>query len=350
MKIAIVGMGVAGSYLVNRMSHDHEVDGFERYKRRDYQCVCAWGTSKYELRKYANQCDLNFDEYILHEGKELLVSVGGIELRTELCGLVTFDKHRFVLDLQRGQNVHFGSRINESSWLADYDIVIDATSLRTLLPKILHDNKIMIPCLQYRVRYKDLPFDDFHIELSDDGCGYLWFFPLGGGWANVGAGDINHKHGDALRTFFERHGGKREKVMGRTLRICPPRYCKPIFVGRTVGVGESIGTVFPLLGEGIIPTLQCADIFQQTAPDFNEYRRRVYENFTFYEIAFDLLRPLVKGQIRPLEQIGPSIAVALHMWSNERRYGSRASLIGIKVDPVLFTLNFLLALARVKIP
>ena len=30
MKIAVMGMGVAGSYLVSRLKNDHEVVGFER--------------------------------------------------------------------------------------------------------------------------------------------------------------------------------------------------------------------------------------------------------------------------------------------------------------------------------
>ena len=37
MKIAVMGMGVAGSYLVSRLKNDHEVVGFERMD--DDQCV-----------------------------------------------------------------------------------------------------------------------------------------------------------------------------------------------------------------------------------------------------------------------------------------------------------------------
>ena len=33
MKIAVMGMGVAGSYLVSRLKNDHEVVGFERMMR-----------------------------------------------------------------------------------------------------------------------------------------------------------------------------------------------------------------------------------------------------------------------------------------------------------------------------
>jgi len=33
MKIAIMGMGVAGSYLVSRLKNDHDVVGFERMEK-----------------------------------------------------------------------------------------------------------------------------------------------------------------------------------------------------------------------------------------------------------------------------------------------------------------------------
>jgi len=33
MKIAVMGMGVAGSYLVSRLKNDHEVVGFERMEK-----------------------------------------------------------------------------------------------------------------------------------------------------------------------------------------------------------------------------------------------------------------------------------------------------------------------------
>ena len=45
MKIAVVGMGVAGSYLLSRLKENHEVVGFERMAEKDHDSICAWGTS-----------------------------------------------------------------------------------------------------------------------------------------------------------------------------------------------------------------------------------------------------------------------------------------------------------------
>ena len=44
MKIADVGMGVAGSYLMNELGNDHDnnVKGFERMPVEEHDAVCAW--------------------------------------------------------------------------------------------------------------------------------------------------------------------------------------------------------------------------------------------------------------------------------------------------------------------
>ena len=43
MKIAVVGIGVAGSYLMNRLSDDddNQVVGFERTAKSQHDAVCA---------------------------------------------------------------------------------------------------------------------------------------------------------------------------------------------------------------------------------------------------------------------------------------------------------------------
>ena len=46
MKIAVMGMGVAGSYLVSRLKNDHDVIGFERMDEIKHDSICAWGSIK----------------------------------------------------------------------------------------------------------------------------------------------------------------------------------------------------------------------------------------------------------------------------------------------------------------
>ena len=43
MKIAIMGMGVAGSYLMARLKNsEHEVVGYERMTEQNHDSICAW--------------------------------------------------------------------------------------------------------------------------------------------------------------------------------------------------------------------------------------------------------------------------------------------------------------------
>ncbi len=354
MKIAVVGMGVSGSYLSNQLSGNsssggHQVTSFERYPKKKYQCVCAWGTSKHYISRYAEKCGLNFDEYILHEGGTMLVSMGGTEVEAPLCGLVTFDKHRFLHDMQRGQKIRFGSFIrSEEDLNGRYDLIIDATGLRTLLPRI-QQREVMIPCVQYTVKYQDPPFDDFYVEILEDMSGYLWYFPLGNGRAHVGAGDLNHGHQAILQRFFDRFGGEKEEFGGKPVRICPPRYCQPFRLGKVVGVGESIGTVFPLLGEGIIPTLQCSDLLLSHLDDLDRYCSEVLSQFSFYGTAYNFLEPLLRGEINLLDHPGLSLAVLMHMRANETRYGFRMGLSGLSIEPLSFINQMMRTASKVRI-
>jgi len=337
LKIAVVGMGVSGSYLMNQLSRNHDVTGFDRYPRDRFECVCAWGTSKNFIRGFGKDCDVDFNDYILHEGHSLVTRVGGVEVESRLNGLVSFDKHGFFEAMRQPyeRRIRYGTWIRSEADLKDYDMVIDATGLRVLLPKIA-THELRVPCVQYRMEYEEAPFDDFYIEVLEGMGGYLWYFPLRDGVAHVGAGDFNHRHMEAIDSFCERYGGKRQKVVGRPIRLCPPRYCQPFHSGRVVGVGESIGTVFPLLGEGIIQTLECSELLVDNLNDLDAYRRKVLRKYAFYDTAYKFLLPLFRRKIGLLEQVNLTQAVMTHMWENQARYGVNLQPTRIAVDPSAF--------------
>ena len=78
MKVAIIGIGVAGAYLMNQLSsfHDVKVTGFERMEEKNHDAVCAWATCDNVMSKYAKKCGLDFENYVLHDGKRMTVDVG----------------------------------------------------------------------------------------------------------------------------------------------------------------------------------------------------------------------------------------------------------------------------------
>src|SRR5919108_2703607 len=106
MKIAVVGIGVAGAYLMNRLSDDHDiyVMGFERMSERQHDAVCAWATCENVMSPLVKNCGLDFSEYILHKGRHMSMHLGGhnnnsnsIDIR--LKGMVVYDKIKLIQDM-----------------------------------------------------------------------------------------------------------------------------------------------------------------------------------------------------------------------------------------------------------
>ena len=205
MKIAIIGLGVAGSYLLNTLSDEHDVTGYEMQKEGGFDAICAWGASKNEMTKILSNIDFDFNKYIFFTGKEINLELKG-KLRKVPCkGLVTYDKHGLELDLCRKKNAKYGVRVTPNDFPFDkYDLVIDATSLqRIMLPKI--NEQLLVPCVEYKVEYDKIPFDDFYVRPFDTNSGYLWFFPLQNNIGHIGAGDYHRKHNEALESFMEKY-------------------------------------------------------------------------------------------------------------------------------------------------
>ena len=336
MKIAVVGCGVSGSYLLNRLPPEHEVEGFEMREKDKWWAVCAWGTSAPFISDLVKQAGLDFEDYILFRGKRMIVDPGnGDTFDIKLNGLVTFDKTRLFGDMKKGKNIHWGAHPKDVSELKGFDMVIDATGFhRSLMPKLRHD--AAIPCFEVEVEGK-FPWDDFYIKPYPGLTGYFWFFPLGEGRGHIGAGDFKVQYRGEIEAMVKKYDWKVVRRIGRPVRILPPAYIAPFYTepkcmtcsktirntkllrnankarfGQTagatilnsssgqvatttfadggapssggatrldgrpkplnghgwcgcssprpdgpivVGVGESIGTVYPLLGEGIIPSM-----------------------------------------------------------------------------------------------
>lgn len=315
-------MGVAGSYLTSRLRDFHNVVGFDRLPEDKFDAVCAWGTSKHGISQFAKDCGLNFEDFVLFDGKEMLVDLGdgkdpmGIKLK----GLCTFDKRAFIIAMAKGTETVFGKTIGQNSLNGDFDMVVDATGLlRPLLPKIKQD--IMIPCVQYKVKMPERPYDDFFIKPLSGLSGYFWYFPLENGCAHIGAGDYHKTHNEELNRFIKDNKCEVLKKVGRPVRITPPSQCEPFYEGKVVGVGESIGSVYPLLGEGIIPSLQCADLLIENLEDLPNYRLEVLRKFKIYEHVFRFIKAKIQGNFTLRSQLPGLISMFLHMKSQEKRYG-----------------------------
>ena len=117
MKIAVVGIGVAGAYLMNRLSNvsGNYVVGFERMPESKHDAVCAWATCQTVMSNMTKKCGLNFETYVMHEGKHMHVDFDkerdygndkSIDIR--LKGMVIYDKLKLIQDMIRGTRIEFG--------------------------------------------------------------------------------------------------------------------------------------------------------------------------------------------------------------------------------------------------
>ncbi|MDV3278588.1 MAG: NAD(P)/FAD-dependent oxidoreductase [Nitrososphaerales archaeon] len=326
MKIAVVGTGVAGAYLLNRIPPEHKVEAFEMRSQQNWYTVCAWGTSEPFIRDLVRKAGFNFDDYVLHRGKKMIVDLGDEQLEIKLKGLVTYDKHKLTHDMIEGKNIHWEEHITEQDGHFDgFDMVVDATGLhRSLLPKLKED--ILIPSLEYQVKSKELPYDDFVIRPYPGITGYWWYFPLGDGTAHVGAGDLRGRYRGELDEFVRKYKCEVVRRIGRPVRVTPPKLCEPFFDGKVVGVGESIGTVYPMLGEGIIPSMQCANIFVEHLGDREEYRRVVLDHFAMYAKVYEFIKAKIDGRFSMVKMWPTLLSIFWYMRSNETRYGLETKL------------------------
>lgn len=326
MKIAVVGIGVAGAYLVNRLSKEHDVVGFERMREESHDSICAWGTTKDVMGKLARKCELDFEDYLLHDGLTMRVEAGKNSFSIRLRGLCTYDKLRLIKDMSHGVKIHYGVAPEKEELEQEFDLIIDATGFhRALLPK--PKSELWVPTIQYKVKYDKRPLDDFLIRPFPSMTGYFWYFPLEDGYAHIGAGDKNRKHVEIVDDFLNEHGGKVLKKVGRPIRLSPPALCEPFYDGKVVGVGESIGTVYALLGEGIIPSTICADLFAENIHDLARYRKAVLQTFKIYHTVFNFVKNKINNEFSMMKHLPDLVKIYSYMKKREARFGMEIKMI-----------------------
>lgn len=322
MKIAVCGIGVAGSYLISRLKDKHEVVGFERMPEDRHDSICAWGTCKQRMIELCQKSGVDFNNYVIHNGKNMHIEMNNNEkFDIGLHGLCTYDKIKLIKDFVKGCTIKYGVAPKLEDLEKEFDIIIDCTGFhRSYLPKLEED--FYLPTYEYKVEYeKEPPYDDFLVKPFAKMTGYFWYFPLGGKFAHIGAGDYKKNHIKETDKFLKEHGGVVKKTVGRPIRLATPNLCKPFYKGKVVGVGESIGTVYPLLGEGIIPSMECADIFVKNLGNNEAYEKEVLEHFKIYGKVFNFVRNKMKSQFSLIKQIAELLSIFRYMKKNEDRFG-----------------------------
>ena len=303
---------------------EHDVTGYERMVEEKHDSICAWGTIKSELTEFCKKTGRDFNDFLIHDGKKMHVKMNDdVKFDIGLKGLCTYNKLALIKDFIKDCNVIYGEAPKLEELEKQYDLIVDCTGFhRVYLPKLKED--FFLSTYEYKVEYEDkVPYDDFYIEPFPGMSGYFWYFPLGEKFAHIGAGDYNKQHMKATDAFLKKHGGKVIQTKGRPIRLATPDKCKPYYSGKVVGVGESIGTVYALLGEGIIPSMQCVEIFLKNMNDFNAYEKAIEKHYKVYAKVFNFVHAKIQKNFSFLKALPDFIAIFIYMKKNEDRFGMK---------------------------
>jgi len=274
------------------------------------------------MTELCDRVGIDFSKYVIHEGKAMTVDMTNQpRYQIPLKGLCTYNKLQLIKDLIKDCNVHYGTAPKLEELEKEFDIIVDCTGFhRMFLPKIKDD--FFIGTYEYKIEYPDkVPFDDFYLKPFTGMSGYFWYFPLGDKVAHIGAGDYNKQHVPVTDKFFKKYGGKITKTVGRPIRLATPAHCKPFYSGKVVGVGESIGTVFSLLGEGIIPSMICVNIFVKNLNDWKQYENEVDKYFSIYNRVYDFVSKKIHNEFSLIKSLRSVWKIYRYMKKNEDRFG-----------------------------
>lgn len=274
MKLAIAGAGITGAYLSRVLKREGcEVHLFDRRRRNGCGVKpCAWGTSL-GFVELMGRTGIDAEKYIMRRIDH--VWMDDVKIKAEL---MTFDKPRLLEDLLKDAKIYF-----RPLPVQRYKRVIDATGLsRALLPPIKDD--IILGCRQYLVETRETL--DNRIKLG--GIGYAWCFPLSRNLYHVGCGSLL---GDPQRVlkrlgWLESTPGYEKKVRcscSGKIRLTGPHHSQPFVVeggGNGIwGVGEAIGCVAPLAGDGVVPGMRSVQLLLDSWDKPHQYTEAVLKEF-----------------------------------------------------------------------
>ena len=316
LKIAIAGAGTTGAYAYRLLKQQgRQVDIYGRDCRTACGInPCAWGTSR-DFLAHVKAAGLDPDQYLLQATDH--VWMDNVRIPGDL---MTFDKPALIQDLLNGATIR-----KDPLDVTAYDRVIDATGIsRSYLPPIKED--VLLPCIQRRIE-TSVPLEN-RIKLG--GVGYAWIFPLSRFGYHIGCGSLEGDPKAYLASlgWIENRGkAPSKKVLcacsGR-VRLTGPCASQPFVAGDTSqgvwGVGESIGCVAPLAGDGVVPGMKSVQLLLQNWESPEAYTKSILKEFQWMETERQVIdKLLTKG--------GLGIKDAWVLKKNSRRMGMK---VGVK--------------------
>ncbi len=291
----IAGLGVSGSYLFRRLKNSgFDVSGYDP-KKPGFYVPCGYAVNMKKLVELLRNIGLDANTYMEVDADLVtFASDSGINVKLPSIGFCTIDKNRMesdiVSDLKFERNMaRMPSDRNE--------ILVDATGVSRYYLGPAEGDMLM----RTREYLTDsAPTGDFHFRYFPSGRGYYWEFPLKNGF-HIGAG------GDTIDIVEEALQNVKDpmRVMSRNIRLSP--LFDQIHKDSIIGVGEAIGTVSPITGEGIVPSMESAEILFNCISKYDDledlkekYSSEIKKKFRRYEKLFSLLKNTREGSLKKI--------------------------------------------------
>ncbi len=295
--IHIVGMGIAGASLAYYLKDEFKVRGYEMRKSLGTK-PCAWAVPK-SLEKYIEIPE----ESILNEIRGQRTYLNN-ELLSENYQRASrgyiLNKPAFIKWLVNDIEVKLGKLIKFKGQepmikTKDEDVIVIATGS-------MFYNESRWRFLTYQYTLKDAKIEDDVLEIwfYTDFVGYIWVFPRGNK-ANVGIGgflsyiDLKARLNSFIKNDERFRDAKIERKEGA--HIYAGAIKEEMYNFKYPVIGEALGAVYPLTGEGIRPSVISAYALSRSIKDGKSFKEEFEKTGIPQQINFQkqLVEALLKA-------------------------------------------------------
>ena len=307
MRVAIGGAGISGAYAYRLLrERGIKLDLFDIEKSNRCKLrPCAWGFAPSSEFKRLVSKFLEPGDYILEHFNNIVLN--GLTVRADM---LTVDKPRLVRDLIGEEKLRYGPLPS-----ASYDRVIDATGIKRAFLPPTDGSELLVECFQCRVRSeRRMP-----LSFTSSRFGYEWCFPIGGDEYHLGYGSLEAQ-GKGSRPFPKDGGGiSTICTCSSNIRLTSPHHSTPLVSeGKFVGVGESIGAVGPLAGDGNNYAMQCGEMLLAFWDDLDKYQAKVLERYEW-----------MRKERRALEKLWAGKGLSL---TDARTFIRHSKMVGMEIS------------------
>lgn len=282
MKIAIIGGGVCGLYLANRLKKNNDVIVFERKKEIGENIVCS-GLFSERILDFIPQSNGLIENRINH----VLIHFPKKTIK------VAFSKPFLVMDHSKLDKLlaeELNIIVNKSieSIPKGYDKVIGCDGYSSVVRKELNLKKLNFRLGMLGFLKEKLKSDFVEVWPLRNKSGFIWKIPRKDEIEYGIIGDIKSSY-DLFEKFLKEKGIVLESIKSK---LIPEGFALPENENITL-CGDSAGLTKPWSGGGVIWGITAANLLAESFPDFKKYKRLADRFFKFKIFRSKLMVKLV---------------------------------------------------------